>query len=304
MRLAGYKKYGCQLDAKTSGNRVSVATSFTQYCPLLLGSDVLSLSPSFLLHGKLLRDVPIGATHKLRPPGDVILSALQYGITFGSLCGLAEELGITEPQLIETLGFLNRTGALRRRRTLQGWLAAMRHTVLHASIGTFNPALSWRQRLSYKSLAYATLRATWPVTSLGLLVAVIAIASGVISTITGLYAIGYALPLFVSSIYVHELAHTYVLRLANIKTDVMQLRLRLSVMHRQASRKIEFYCAIAGPSAGVVLCVPGAIYGFTRHILVIWLASVVIAFVHLAGLLPLYGDGASLRKLWQSSEVA
>jgi len=138
---------------------------------------------------------------------------------------------------------------------------------------------------------------------LGILVATVAIVSGIISTVTGLYAMGYALPLFVTSIYIHELAHTYVLRFANIKTDVMQLRLRLGVMHRKASRKVELYCAVAGPSAGIGLCIPGMFYGLTRHVLVIWAASAAIAIIHLAGLLPLYGDGASIRRSWQNSEA-
>ncbi|HSD55721.1 MAG TPA: hypothetical protein VLA92_01055 [Candidatus Saccharimonadales bacterium] len=303
MRVARYKKHGRQLDSKTGGNRVSVEPAFTRHCPLILEGDILSLSPSFLLHGRALRDVPVGATHKLQPPGDIILSALQYGITFRSLCGLAEEVGITRVQLLDTLGFLNSAGALRRRRSLSSHISAMRYAILHVPTGILHPALSWRQRFSYKSLALATLRATWPVLAVSLGVAVVAAAGRVVSPITSLLISCYALPLFVGSIFLHELAHIYVLKLAHVKTDIMQLRLRLGVMHRETSPKIELYSALAGPFTGALLCLPGFIYGLASHTASISLASSAIALVHLCSLLPMYSDGAVIRKLHQINEA-
>jgi hypothetical protein len=182
-------------------------TMFTEHCPLLLESDTLSLSPSFVLQGKILRDVPVGAAHRIQPPGDIILSALQYGITFRSLHGLAEEMGITQTQLIDVLGFLNSAGALRRRRTMRGHVIAIHHGLVHAPTGIIQPALTWRYRFSRRSLAIATLRASWPVIASATAVCIIAVAGSVIDVRSGLFMITYGVPLFVVSIYLHELAH-------------------------------------------------------------------------------------------------
>lgn len=272
----------------------------TSNCPFMLESDILSLSPSFMVTGKTLQDVPIGAAHKLTPPADVILTALTYGITFRSLLGLSEELGLHQIQVLDILGFLNSAGALRRRRSIQGHVEAARYALTYAFTGVIHPGITWRQRFSARALAKATLKAAWPVEAALGAVCTLGIAGRMVSPITGVAAALYSGTLFLCSIYAHEYMHVMLLRAANLKMDVRQSRLRLGIIHKPAPAKIEIKAALAGPAAGTALCLPGIAIGLMLDVSAVWVASLCIALVHLLALLPMYSDGVTIRNALKS----
>lgn len=270
----------------------------------MLESDILSLSPSFMITGKTLQDVPIGASHKLTPPADVILTALTYGITFRSLHGLSEELGLHQIQLLDILGFLNNAGALRRRRSLQGHIEAARYTVTYLVTGIIHPGVKWRQRFSAKVLAKATLIAIWPVEAALWTVATLGVAGGVISPGIGFIATLYGGGLFLVSIYLHEYMHVLTLRGAKLKTDVQRSRLRLGLIHKPAPAKLEIKAALAGPAMGAFVCLPGIAIGLLVSAPSVWIASLMVMLVHLLSLLPMYSDGVTIRNALKNRGLA
>lgn len=268
---------------------------FTSNCPLLLESDFLSLSPSFLVSGKKLHDVPVGAAHKLTPPADVILTALEYGITFRSLCGLADELGIHQIQLADILGFLNSAGALRRRRSVHGHLEASGQLITYAVTGVMHPGIKWRQRSSVKILLRASLRAIWPVEAALGVVCMGATIGQVVSATTSLISMAYGGFILFASVYVHELAHILSLKRTGLKIDIIQSRLRLGIIHRPTDVKTEIKATIAGPICGSLLCVLGGVIGFALSQPVVIGASAIVLSIHVLSLLPMYSDGAVIR---------
>jgi hypothetical protein len=276
---------------------VPVATRFTRHYPFLLESDALSLSRGFAIQKTILCDVPLKAMHHLRKPGQEVVFALLDGSTLANLQRTAQARGITGTQLNELLGFLNMAGALYCKRSLGQKVRAWRIQAMHLMLGTRYMPLSWRREATTSAVATGVLRAVWPVIAAAFGVSLLAAASGLVPAgmSFGLSSVGVVI--FTASLVVHEMLHVYVARRYSAKPQVLQIGLRLGVLHRRLPPQAEALSSIAGPLGGSLACLAGGggalALGADLHALVAGIA----ALFHSLGLLPWYGDGASLHKV-------
>lgn len=292
MRLAWHKKYGRQLDPKARGDRVSLRR-FANYCPLLIESDLLSLSQGLRIGGQHLHDKSLGAAHLVQPEGQVLLAKLESGeVTYASLLQSSKYTN-------ELLGFLNMIGGLRRRRSARGWIAAVGRSANLLALIETHTSLAWRRPTSAYCLLVALLRASWPVIAGAGGVYILAVGGGIIKGSVAAPLLLFANLTFIVSLYAHEAAHLFVLRLHKAHTEIIQRGLRLGILHRKLSPEVELHSAVAGPLAGCMSCLATSLAMFTtRHNSYTLVAALLAAF-HLLSFLPWYGDGESLARAWR-----
>lgn len=257
-------------------------------------SDELSLSPHLKLEQASLYDKALDIHHGLLPIGVICMQALVQGTSFGKLSKLAIAHGASSSSLQELLGFLNTIGGLKRYRTLLGWSSACRIQVHHAFIGIRYATLSWRQPATTWWLGVGVCRATtWPILSASGVALLIYIAGfAPLLTVGGISAFG--LSLFLLSLYLHELAHVYIVHKNGQTLHLLQHGLRLGLIHARLARKGEIASALSGPLAGMATCCGAALGTFALHWTLVALLALIMSTFHVLSLLPWYGDGASL----------
>ncbi len=277
---------------------------FAHTCPFLLDSDKLSIKECFVVEDSLLHDLPAGVAHHINQPGRQIVYALQQGNTFGELRSLASEFGIGDSQLHDMLGFLNLAGALKRKRRLLERIVVLRHTVLQLLLGLRYAPLSWRKSFSAATLLLAILRASWI-----LLLAIVCVCAEIvignllpISTVITFGLTG--ITVFVCSMYVHELAHAFVIKMQGVEPSILQRGMRLGIIHQQLTPQVELQSSLVGPLCGVGFCMAiGCMLLTTTDNGLLALLAIIIASFHMLSLLPWYGDGQSLRKALNAKKV-
>jgi hypothetical protein len=274
---------------------VPLNRAFIRSCPLLLEGDLLSLSPYLVQEGIRLRDTIVNATHTLAEPGDRFVSLLGRTTTYRQLARAAKQSRVEATTLQELLGFLNKIGALQIQRSWHGKIVATRIRCLHLLLGITYPALCRRRETTAFWVSICALRATTPVILATGVVATLSGVAGLGSPLTILLTASYWLSLFIGSVIIHELAHVLVLRRC-VATNVLQANMRLGIIHAQPAPAIEAASSLAGPLAGIVLCVLA--FSLTRWVDMALLGptSAVIAVCHAISLLPFYGDGMSLQR--------
>ena len=275
---------------------MQVAPHLVERCPFLLESDRLRLTPSlaFDLRRQMLLD-ELGIEHRLRPPASCPIRALADGCSVVGLRRLAAGHGIAERQLNELLGFLNSIGGLRRQRRPSTVPLALGSQLKHWFLSIHYTPLAWRRPATAALVLLGSFRATRPVTVAAALVGLLAAAGGVLSPIASGTVVGFGAGLFLASVFVHEVLHVEIAKNSGTPVALLQIGMRLGVIHRPLTARAELYSAAAGPVGGLVVGVLGAgIAGWYAPALG-WL-GVVIGLFHLGGLLPWYGDGISLRR--------
>jgi hypothetical protein len=279
---------------------VQVAAAIAKHCPFLLESDALSLSRDFRLSPdkKTLEDTFLGICHPLQTPAYELLTALTNGTPVNELRSQAAALRIEELQLTEILGFLNLTGGLQRKRQVSKWPRAFCKQVSHLCMGVVYSLLSWRRAGTAAGLSTAILRASLPVSVTTLLVGGLVVSSGIVPRTTALMAIGVGLSAFLASIFLHELAHVIAIQRSGVGTAVLQRGMRLGILHPAMQPKTEIYSALAGPITGLAAGISTAACGCMLSP-VLAVIGCLIGLFHLGGLLPWYGDGASLYRALQ-----
>jgi len=275
---------------------VPVAARFARDCPFLLESDQLSLSRDFAVQKNGLADIPMGAVHQVRTPGRALLLALGNTTTYAHVADLAGRQGISDGQLCELLGFLNTIGALERRRTPAGHCRAAGMQCIHLLLGTRYVPMTWRRVPTWPTLVLGTLRATWPVTVATTAVCVLAVGGGLLSLRTGLSIGSGGIGAFIGSLFVHEVMHVVVARRSNTEPHILQLGMRLGIIHQSLQPKAEALSALAGPSAGCIVCIVAAAICSLADLDPVAIVLAAVACFHVGSLLPWYGDGASLYK--------
>lgn len=272
-----------------------LTAQFSSQCPLLIESDHLSLSSTFVLRAPLLYDRTIGAAHHVQPPGETIITALQAGITYHDLLRLAERRKLSSSALIDLIGFLNLAGALRCKRHARSTITILKSVTASWLTGVHVAPLSWRRPASPARLLIGLMRASWPVMAAAICVTALAVGGGLISLGTGLSVCTTGLLLFWISVYVHELAHLLILRKYQVRADILQRGLRLGLLHYQLEPTHELQSALAGPLLGIVCCALLCLACIRLQSPVVASVTVAVALVHVCSFLPWYGDGVSVR---------
>jgi hypothetical protein len=262
--------------------------------PFFLESDILSLSPSFVIVGSHLNDIVLNAKHRLHPPAEILVTTLARGTSYRTLCYISEELHTSSLQLHELLGFLNSIGALRRVRRKAMWGTAVQLQLQYMLLGVTYAPPCWRRKATVTHLLQASLHATTPVILAIGVVAALSWSAGVASTQQILMISGSGVGVFIASIVAHELGHVIILRHFGYIADILQMGMRLGVVHCRAPLQVEILSSLSGPFAGIALCMIAGFAGWLTHTPSISIITVVVGTLHLLSLLPFYGDGASV----------
>lgn len=266
-----------------------VTATFAANCPLLVESDVLSLSPTLQLEGNALHDQTLGAHHQLHAKAIRLLKILSESeSTYAALLA-------REKRANEVLGFLNIIGAIERKRTYNGHIQALRARLYALLTGSWPAALAHRQTYSYPALCMAIIKASAPVLLASLAVGVLAASADYIGSDRIISLFVSTSVVFVSSLFVHEAVHTLFIRHAGYQINIIRRGMRLGLLHRKLTPAYEIYSALSGPLAGAALCFVAAWLAWAYGHRLSGITLLASALCHMLSLLPWYGDGASLR---------
>lgn len=141
-----------------------------------------------------------------------------------------------------------------------------------------------------------------PVTAASVIVSTCAVAGGVVQLRSGIGVCAFGLTVFLLSTLVHELAHLYIIKRDGKRAAVLQRGMRLAILHPSLSKEVEMSSALLGPAAGIATGMIGGLYGLVYSPL-LGLLGLAIGLFHLVGLLPWYGDGASLHRAMHTRGV-
>lgn len=274
---------------------MSLDTTFTRRCPYFVESDVLKLSARLTAKQTHLHDATVDARHSIHPPGDMCIHALCNGISYGQLRHMARKHLVTDMQLSELLGFLNALGGLRRHRRPKAHLDAVLQHCRALMLGVLYPSVAWRRPASFQTILWGTWRATRSVTVALCITGALTYVAGFASAAQTICLVVFSNALFVLSIVFHELTHLAIMQTNHTSADVLQFGLRLGLIHKRLTRIREICSAIAGPVGGAAYCLLVALACLYIDQYLAASIGACIAAVHLCGLLPFYGDGASLR---------
>jgi hypothetical protein len=266
----------------------------------------MSLSRDFKVAADTLHDIPLGIRHKLHGPAASLLHAMQSSITFSELLKKATASGVTRQALTELVGFLNTIGALELRRNANAHIrAAFAEIHTFVQTGVRYPRLTERHAFSARTLALSIIRTCkWVLVACTTVGLFFTWAIGTpIAIVTGL--ILYSLLTLLCSTFVHEYAHYVVLAHDAMPVIIIRRGMRLGLIHqiRTLSSRTEMHSAIAGPVAGTCFGLLSLSLVLTFSLFWLAIASAVIVVIHLAGLLPWYGDGQTIMRLRSTKEI-
>ncbi|HYG84501.1 MAG TPA: hypothetical protein VD907_06525 [Verrucomicrobiae bacterium] len=261
-------------------------------CPLLLPRDRLQLHPSITLTENYFLDTELGAQHQYHASGRYVLRLLQNGIEFSVLQQRTKRRGISDSQLLELLGFLNKTGLLVRHsgvfdNLLRGGIYA--RDVL---LGVRHARFGRRTSATPTKLLIECIRTTRLVAGIATLYSLLlfGVLDNPLPALTPLLAIC----IVIFSIYLHELCHILIVRRHTQQLIIARGGSSLGVIHKKLPHKAELLSAAAGPLGTLLFC--------SMLSLLLWLygsvllagVSLAIGLVHLGSFLPHYSDGAIL----------
>jgi hypothetical protein len=275
---------------------VPLDKSLLKACPLLVEGDRLSLSSDFKLDDISLIDQPLRAVHKLTIRGSIVVRLLLEAPTYQTLVAVSSRYNIDETTLRELLGFLNQIGGLRRKRTRQLWLIAIRTHCLHLVIGINYVPVSYRRPANLVTVSIGTLRAITPVILATGVIAGLFQAAGFAPLPTVSFTVICLSLAFFLSISFHELMHCLVLKHSKIGPLVLQSGMHLGIIHPKPPVGVDVVSSLAGPLAGMLFCLllGGLSLMIKAHLLGYLMAA--LALLHSISLAPFYGDGASLQR--------
>ncbi len=250
--------------------------------------DSLSLNDMFTFFPKKgkLCDQHINATHLISAKGISILAALQVGIRPEALIGQCKKQGISEIELRHLIEALNSCGALRCSRKI--FFRLHRAT---ATPAVFTPPYLWRRTASAWTIMKATLRvcSALTVTTLAIGTLLWPLLSN-ISPVRALANLSMGSFVIIASIFVHEYAHLFLIRLRGFRASVVQHGLRVGLLHKRMGTRAEIICAIIGSIAGITFSLLMALLEALPTYL-----AVIASILHACSLLPWCSDGKSLR---------
>lgn len=277
---------------------------FTDSCPFLVESDLLSLSPEFMLRSSQLYDISLETSHRLSPDAIRLLRKLRGGARLSELQRTALRLGLNDEQLYEILGFLNLVGALQRspranKVTLQCLISRLRLRL----IGIHYAPFSWRRPATHWSLLIGLVFACRPLMVVLAVTSTFFMTAGLLPIPDVLIGAVGSLLIFIGSMYLHELAHLSVIRRFTSQGAVLRSGMRFGLIHPTLSPIQEIYAAVSGPFVGALTC--AVVAGIAGVFGQAGLGAIAMAtcLIHTLSLLPWYGDGRSLKLARQRSKA-
>lgn len=274
---------------------MSVATSFSRYCPFLLESDIVSLSNWVQIDKNTILDTTIDARHALQNSGFVLTQHIKNGVSVGRLFSIAHAYDLADSQVTDLLGFLNITGGLQRKREVSDIPKASKLWLRSLFLGVRYAPLSWRSGASVLHIARGVARAATYLFLATMVVGCLLLWSGA-SFLPVTVATIFCTITFTMSIVIHEWVHAMFIQHYGARINLLQRGLRLGVIHPRLTPKQEIIVALAGPLAGTLFCTLigfAILYCGQLHLALLGAA---ISMFHLLALLPWYGDGASINQ--------
>lgn len=267
-----------------------------RHCPFLLESDTISLSKDFALSGTSLQDIPLGVTHRMRPSAVALLFALHEGASYRTLLRLSRVQKISDAQLDDLMGFLNAIGALERKRVPAEVFRARIIQSHHILLGVRYATLAWRRPATPLMTFLGVMRAI-----LLVIVAVVMVATAAIlahlapsSQVVGISA--FSTFVFAGTLFIHEMIHVRIASRRYVRPRILQMGLRLGVIHRKLTPDQEALSSLSGPLAGSTISIAVASVALAFNAPLYAVAGALIALLHCLSLMPWYGDGASFHK--------
>jgi len=269
-------------------------TDFLRQCPLLLESDILSLSSKFWVSQNKLIDRELALKHKVSPKAGLVLQRLMDMVLFADLQQFSQQAQLKPNELQAILGFLNSIGALRVSRNSQ--LHTVQVLLWHALHGVFYAPICRRKPATPLAVAEGCLRASLSFTVASFACATLLCLSGAFAW----FSIGSFCAIFTAtfllSLTLHELAHGYFARAPQESQPVvLQVGTRLSLLHQPLHWPQEIASSITGPLVGVITCL-GAALLWQQFISIFWQSCLlgILSITHAGALFPQYSDGKSL----------
>lgn len=269
----------------------------------LLSTDYLCLTDDFIVQTDKaqLIDVLLGGRHLLAKRALPVLAALRDGVTVHDLKVLAVQQHISDNELTVSLDLLNMCGALRRRRSTLQAIRAWQQQFKKLQFYKSYTSLSHRRRFSLPGLVVCYFRASWiffaSLCLLGMFMVIVHLSTaGIICRLSCL-----GLVCFTSSVLIHELAHTLVLRWYGQPVAIIQHGMRLGLLHNKLPKGIEIAVTIAGPLVGIAYTLSLLIVAVIMEAHSLAVLLTIVVFIQLCSLLPWYADGQSLRQALQKN---
>lgn len=267
--------------------------------PLLVESDLVSLSSGLEVNGSMLIDNFVGAKHQLTPAAREAIIKIKSPIRYDQWLTTMNAQGLVLDQQLELISFLNHIGGLQLKRAMKAWPQIVNTVLRSLILGVgLSRVVTWRRQATIRAVATATLRAMISLIVLSIVVAIISWSTGLISGWQGMQFLIAGLLLVWFSTVAHEYTHVLFVTGIGEPAIVLQQGLRLGIVHRRLDSRIEIESSLAGPVAGIVAAASlgylATIVGFTP--IIRWL-GLLVAGLHAVSLMPWHGDGLTLLKL-------
>jgi len=263
---------------------------------LVEGSDYLSLSRTMAIRGKFLVDTITGAQHTLHHKAVKSISLLEQPIPFELWRQYNRRLKVNEDNLTEIILFLNSIGGLVINRSKTSHTRITYRKIKWFTKGQMSLTLARRWPANLISIILVIVSTMRPLMLAVFLIAILAYGANVAIDYVVLSSISFLLIIWTSTV-IHEQTHNYILSKFTNRKILLQRGLRLGILHKQLSTKVELASALLGPIAGVLASLSLGIIleiFLPRPTLFISIGTLVALF-HLVSLLPTYGDGRVVR---------
>jgi len=274
---------------------VSVELPFARYCPYLLENDHILLSNNLLPLSDGAYDPCIDIAHSIHPSGVRLLTNLVGPMQVSSLLKIAEQQGLHAEEVRDILGFLNLVGWLERKRSWSMWLRAIYKQLFDLCIGVRHDLLVWRRHASLQTLCLGIVRATLPVLESAVLLSLCMQAGRLAAEQRIWTTVLFGVGTFLLSVYAHECSHLLFLKSRIERIDVLQVGLRIGLLHKRLTPKLEVQSAVIGPCIGVLVCCVSALAAYLLHQRLCSTFALIIGSFHMLSFLPWYSDGLSIR---------
>lgn len=272
----------------------------TQTIDYLAESDLVSLSVYLRPIRGRLEDLSTAASHQLHPKAEIFLRWLRVPRPMSVVYIFAKQARLKPENVREIFDFMNSIAGITIQRKWSG------------RIGVFQRKL----RLLFYRINLPYIARRYPNTLSGIVAATFTPFMVLVLAGLGVTTMGYILlerpaGSFVScvwflaviwgSLIMHEMTHATFVRKSQPYSVVVVRGLRIGILHRAMSWKLELTSALSGAFIGGLTAL---LMGFSATMLTSqnqWLASAsVVAVFHLISLLPLSGDGLTLLNLYRS----
>lgn len=215
-------------------------------------------------------------------------------VSFADLQHYSQQAYLKPSELQAILGFLNSTGALKVSRNSQ--LRTAKTLFWHALHGVFYTPISRRKAATLLAIAEGCLCASLSFIAASFVCTTILCLSGAFTWLSAGLFCAIFITTFVLSLTLHELAHrSFAHASQESQPVVLQIGMRLSLLHRPLRWRQEIASSITGPLVGVIACL-GAALLWQQFISIFWQSCLLgmLSITHAGALLPQYSDGKSL----------